>query len=382
MKITAVETVHVGVNHRGDRLFVRIETDEGLVGYGEASHGGGYERDAVVTAIVHRQCRPVLLGCDPRSVRSATGALRFVPDGPAGATALSACEQALWDLAGKVAGQPLYRMLGGPLIEKIPLYANINRATSNRSPEGFAENAVAAAAEGFTAVKCAPFDGMDQRRVQEKDQQARIKAGIECLWAVKEAVGPNVDVLVDCHGHFDVPTAVIVARELREIGITWFEEPVPTEDIDALARLRPLVPDLELIGGEALYDISGYWPYLAAGLWDLIMPDVKHCGGISSLLTIAELADDRGIATAPHNPSGPVAMAASAHVAAVTPRIRMLEFAWGEVGWRAELTTPREMITNGMYELPRGPGLGVELNADMVESHPVETPRVLGGGEQ
>jgi galactonate dehydratase len=370
VKITAVETIQVGVNHRGDWLFVRIETDDGLVGYGEASHGGGFGRDAVVTAILQNQCRPVLLGRDPRSVLAAVAAIRFVADGRAGATALSACEQALWDLAGKAAGVPVYRLLGGPLTERIPLYANINRATTDRTPRGFAQNAASAVAEGFTAVKCAPFDGMDQRRVQEKDQQARVRAGLDCLGAVREAVGPDIDVLVDCHEHFDVPTALAVAQELCALGITWFEEPVPTSDIEALTRLRPLVPDLELIGGEALFGVQGFWPYLAAGLWDVVMPDVKHCGGIASLLTIARLADERGTACAPHNPSGPIAMAASAHVAAATPRLRSLEVAWGEVDWRAGLTVPNERIVDGMYELSPDPGFGVALNGDEIARHP------------
>ncbi len=372
MRITGLEVVRVGVNRRGDWLFVRLATDEGLAGIGEASHGGvGPERDAIVAAILERQCAPLLHGRDPRAVLAAVAALRPVTAGQglAAATAVSACEQALWDLAGRAAGQPVYRLLGGPARERIPLYANINRATDERAPAGFARNATAAVAEGFRAVKLAPFDGMDRRRVRDRDQRERLRRGLDCVAAVREAVGAGVEVYVDCHSHFDVPTAVEVAGELRALGVWWFEEPVPTEDLEELARLRPLVPDLELIGGELLHDIEGFRPYLAAGVWDAVMPDVKHCGGIAAALAIARLAAARGVAVAPHNPSGPVATAASAQVAAALPELRALEHAWGEVPWRADLVAPRERIEDGHLILPDGPGLGVTLDEAVVAAH-------------
>jgi len=369
MKITGLDVVNVGVNRRGDWLFVRIETDEGLIGIGEASHGGGAFRDAVVTAILTHQCQPRLIGHDPTAVVEVIAALWPLGDGLAGATAVSACEQALWDIAGQAAGLPVYRLLGGPARTTIPLYANINRATTERTAESFAQNAVRAVADGFGAVKCAPFDGMDRRRVRDKDQRIRVANGLACVEAIREAVGPDVDVLVDCHGHFDVPTALEVAAELRTHGVTWFEEPLPSEDIDGLARLRPLVSDLELIGGETLFGIAGFWPYLAAGIWDLIMPDVKHCGGIAALIDIARLAESRAIAIAPHNPSGPVAMVASVHAAAALPQVRSLEYAWGEVPWRGDLTMPAERIVDGQFVLPTEPGLGITLNEDTVAAH-------------
>ena len=370
LRITGLEVVRVAVNARGDWLFVRLTTDAGLTGLGEASHGGfGPDRDAIVTAILERQCLPLLRGRDPRAVVPAVAALARVADGPVGASAVSACEQALWDLAGRAAGLPVYRLLGGPARERVPLYANINRATADRTPEGFARNAAAAVAEGFRAVKLAPFDGMERRRVRDRDQRSRLARGLACVAAVREAVGADVEVLVDCHSHFDIATAVEVAGELRRLGVTWFEEPVPTADLDALARLRPLVPDLGLIGGEHLHGVAGFWPYLAAGVWDVVMPDVKHCGGIAELAAIARLAAARGVGVAPHNPSGPVATAASVQVAAALPGLRALEYAWGEVPWRAELVAPRETIMDGELVLPPGPGLGVTLNEEVVAAH-------------
>lgn len=375
MRITGLDVLRVRVNERGDWLFVQLTTDEGLTGLGEASHGGfGPDRDALVTLLLERQCLPLLRGRDPRAVLPAVAMLARVADGLSGATAVSACEQALWDLAGQAAGLPVYRLLGGPARDRIPLYANINRATIERTPEGFTRNASVAVAEGFGAVKLAPFDGMARRRLRDRDQRARLHHGLACVAAVRDAVGTDVAVQVDCHSHFDLPTAVEVARELRTLGVTWFEEPLPTADLDALVRLRPLVPDLELIGGEHLYDVAGYWPYLASGVWDVVMPDVKHCGGIAAALGIAAAAAARGVAFAPHNPSGPVAMAASAQIAAALPQVRSLEYAWGEVSWRPELVAPREQIEAGHLIVPTAPGLGVSLDLATMAAHQPSQP--------
>ncbi len=298
-------------------------------------------------------------------------ALQPLVDGLATATAVSACEQALWDIAGKAAGLPIYRLLGGPIRSRIPLYANINRAARERTPEDFARHATDAVGAGFRAVKCAPFDGIEQRRVQEPDQRERVRRGIACVAALRDAVGPDVDVYVDCHSKFDAPTALAVARELAALGVRWFEEPVPTEDRAGLQALRPSVHALgmELIGGELLYGVAGFLPYLTPRIFDLIMPDVKHCGGIAATMAVGNVADACGIAVAPHNPSGPVSMAASTQVAAALPRVRALEHAWGEAPWRASLLVPPERVEDGHFVLSDAPGLGIALADAVVSAH-------------
>jgi galactonate dehydratase len=372
MRITGLELVRVAVNNRGDWLFLRLATDEGLSGLGEASHGGfGPRRDAIVATILEEQCRPLLVGADPRAPLAALAPLQALTSGQglAHATVLSACEQALWDLAGQAAGVQVARLFGGPLRDRIPLYANINRATNERTPGGFARNAAAAVDEGFRAVKLAPFDGMDRRRLRDRDQRARLHHGLACVAAVRDTIGVDIDCYVDCHSNFDLPTALEVAAELRRLGVWWFEEPVPTDDLDALRALRPLVPDLELIGGEHLFEVAGFWPYLAADVWNRIMPDVKHCGGIAAAVTIGRLAESRGVAVNLHSPSGPVSLVAGAHIAAVLPQRRRLEYAWGEVPWRGTLTTPNEQIERGELILPPGPGLGIALNETNASGH-------------
>lgn len=362
MRLVALDTLLVSVNHRGDWLHVVLTDDEGHVGYGEASHGGfGPNRDEIVETILTRQCWPLLEGQDPRDVSRLTARLWMLGDGLAAATAISACEQALWDLAGQAADVPVATLFGGSVSREIPLYANINRAVTARTPDGFATAAGSAASERFRAVKLAPFDGIDQRRIREREQRARVQLGIACVAAVRDAVGDEIDVMVDCHSAFDLGTAHQVARELAALGVTWFEEPLPVWNLDAHRLLKPMVNDLgmELVGGELLFGTGGYWPYLVAGVWDVIMPDVKHCGGLAALRAIGQLAAGQGVGVAPHNPSGPVSTIASGHALAAVLEHRPLEVAWGEVRWRREVVDPSEAIGAGLLRLPDGPGLGI-----------------------
>lgn len=269
MTLVALDTLLVKVNHRGDWLHVVLTDDEGHIGYGEASHGGfGPNQDEIVKVILTRQCWPLLEGEDPRDVARLTARLWTLGDGLAAATAVSACEQALWDLAGRAAGVSVAALFGGSARREIPLYANINRAVTERTPSGFAAVARAAVSEGFQAVKLAPFDGIDQRRVREPEQRARVHLGIACVAAVRDAVGDEAEVMVDCHSALDLGTAHQVARDLAALGVTWFEEPLPLWDLNAHRLLKPRVNDLgmELVGGELLFGTKGYWPYLVAGI--------------------------------------------------------------------------------------------------------------------
>lgn len=362
MKLVALDVRVVEVNHRGNWLHVLMTDDEGHTGYGEGSHGGfGPNRDEILETILTRQCWPLLAGADPRDVARLTSLLWTLADGLASATAVSACEQALWDLAGQAAGVPVATLFGATGDRRIPLYANINRAVTTRTPEGFATSARAAVADGFMALKLAPFDGIEQRRIRERGQRERVHLGVACVSAVREVVGDGIDVMVDCHSVFDSGTAHQVARELAASGVTWFEEPLPVEDLEGYRALKPAVNALgmELVGGELLFGAAGFWPYLAAGIWDVIMPDVKHCGGLAALRTIGQMASARGIGVAPHNPSGPVATIASGHALAALPDARPLEIAWGEVPWRPNVLDPAEAIDAGVLRLRDGPGFGI-----------------------
>ena len=285
--------------------------------------------------------------------------------GVVSATACSAIEQALWDIAGQVRGVPTHALLGTKLRETLPVYANINRASLPRTPEGFAATARRAVAEGFRAVKAAPFDGFPG-----KDETRHLDEGIACMYAIRNAVGEGVEVMVDCHGFFTIPMAVEVAERLAGCNLSWYEEPVAPERVAETLEIRRGISQ-RMAGGEMLFGAEGFAPLCESGAVEIIMPDVKHCGGLRELLHIAELAAKTGTTVAPHNPSGPVSTAASVQVGAVLPNFGMLELQWGEADWRADLLESAERFEAGSIRVPKTPGFGIRLNEKLARSHPI-----------
>ncbi len=371
MRITQLTVYTVHVNQRGNWLFILLHTDSGFSGVGEASHGAvGPFKDNHVRDLLENACFPLLLGADPQAPRAIIPLLHSLVTNRASATAVSACEQALWDLAGQAAQLPVYRLLGGPKRHTIPLYANINRAVFARTPEEFATKAVAAATEGYQALKCAPFDGINRRQLREPEGRQLFQRGLDVIAAIRQAIGTTCDIYVDCHGCLDLPHALQAIHKLERLGIWWIEDPLPADDFDGLLELRHRAPNIELIGGEQIFGLKSFWRYLQASVWNCIMPDIKHCGGLAELLLIAEAAIRRGIHVALHNPSGPIATIASAHVAAILPEFRILEYAWGEVPWRHNLITPPEHIAHGQLHLSTQPGLGIHLNRTLLQNPP------------
>ena len=338
-------------------LFVRVRADSGLVGIGEASQAG----NAMVRAYLADRLAPALRGRDPTAIEPLVGELLPTASGRAAATAVSAVEQCLWDLWGQSLGQPIWALLGGRYRDRIPLYANVNRGARDRSPAGFAERARGAVADGFRAVKCAPFDGVDYRRPDRAANASGVKVGIERIAAVRAAVGPEVRVMVDCHGRFDVTTALWVARELEGLGLAWLEEPVPEDDLGGLERIRDRAP-MPIAGGESLIGRAGFWETIRRRTLDVIMPDVKHAGGILEARKIAALAEVARMAVSPHNPSGPVSTMASVHLAASIPNFLALEYPWGEADWRGQVLAPAEVVVGGEIAVPARPGLGFGLD--------------------
>ena len=286
------------------------------------------------------------------------------------ATAYSAVEQALWDLAGKALEVPSYSLFGGTLRNELPVYANVNRATNPRTPDGFAASAVAAVREGFRAVKAAPFDGFPPPGSPAAAIEKAVETGIACVAAIREAIGPEIELMIDCHSFFDVPLAERVARRLEPQKLAWYEEPVPPERVEETLEIRRRIQQ-PMAGGEILFGLSGFAPLCRARAVHVIMPDVKHCGGVLELTRIAAMAQAEEITVAPHNPSGPVSTAASVQVCAVLPNFRILELQWGEVGWRHEVVRPHETFVRGTIRVPDAPGFGIELNDTVARSHPV-----------
>jgi len=293
----------VRVTPRTVWTFARLVADSGDEGWGEATLEG---RAAEVEAAIRAFRPPLELGEIPGTLVEAA--------------AYSAVEQARWDLAARAARRPLAALLGGARRDPVPLYANINRGTTDRSPAGFAARAAEAVAWGFGAIKIAPFDNMNEAYAR--------------IGAAADAIGGRAELQVDCHWRFDEARAQEALAECARLGVTWFECPLPEtpEHFSAIRRLRGKAnaAGMRLAGAEQFIGAAGFRPLLEQGLYDVVMPDVKYAGGIAECLRIAQLAARHGVACSLHNPSGPVCHVHSVHVSAALESRERLEYQHGE----------------------------------------------------
>jgi galactonate dehydratase len=374
LKVTAFELLPVRATSRTVWLIVRLRTDAGLTGLGEASDAFGFANTTVQDAArMESELRAffeLVKGQSPLEAgayRQRGGPLA-AKGGLVSATAFSAIEQALWDLAGKALDVPTYSLFGGKLRDALPVYANINRATTMRTPAGFAATAKAAVQDGFRAVKGAPWDGFPPPGSSAAAIDAAVENGIACVVAMRDAVGKDVEVMCDCHSFFDVALAERVARRLEPVNLSWYEEPVAPERIEETREIRRRIRQ-PMAAGEVLYGVAGFAPLSRGKTVNVIMPDVKHCGGLLELTHIAAAADQEGVEVAPHNPSGPISTAANVQICAVLKNFRLLEFQWGEIGWRSDLITPAERFDKGLVHVPDRPGIGIELNDRVARAH-------------
>ena len=364
VRITGMETIVVRATGRTTWIFVRLSTNDGMTGLGEASMGRRTDMPEL------EQFFDLVRDRSPFEIERyrQNGRATAAGGGRVLATAFSAIEQAQWDLVGKSLGAPVYDLTGGALRHDLPAYANINRATSDRTPEGFAANARQAAADGFRAIKAAPFDGFPPLDGPAADVEAATELGIACIEAMRKAIGPDVDLKIDVHSFFDVPLAIEVARRLEPQQLSWYEEPVPPTDVASTKAIKEGISQT-MAGGEFLFGVEGFEPLCREGAVDIIMPDVKHCGGLAEMAKIATVAELHGVLVSPHNPSGPVSTMVSAHTCAGMSNFDILEYQWNEADWRGDLLDPPERFEAGILRVPDGPGFGVTLNDTLAREH-------------
>ena len=365
IQITGVDTHRLRVNDRGHWLIVEVKTDAGLTGLGDASHSRGGLADPALEKIA--DYAELMTGRSIYDVEwlRAQAFPEFAEFGRATSCAVSGIEQALWDLQGQVAGVPMYALFGGKLFDEVRNYANINRSTDARNPEGFAEMARSAVEAGFDALKLAPYDGMP-RDGSAAEIAAYTKLGTDCLRAAREVLGPDRDLLLDGHSHFDLERGLALVRELEELDMFWVEE--PSRPFENLARIRQAA-SMPLAGGESLFSVNQFLPYIKAETVDITMPDIKYVGGTLELKKVAAMSEAAGMLVAPHGPASPIGNMAAAHVCVTMPNFSILEYSHGDAPWRAELTEPPEPLgPGGMLRVPDTPGLGYKLNRKTVES--------------
>lgn len=286
------------------------------------------------------------------------------------ATAVSGLRTAVSELCARQRGLTLTEELGGEVQESILLYANINRhlLTRDRSPVSFGRAAEYAVSQGFGIVKCAPFDGVGPPSTREEILSVA-GLGIERVAAVRAAVGPDITVLVDCHSRFERHTAPLVAEQLAKSNIGWFEEPVePTRDAEGLVGITGEV-SMITAGGESGYGREFFREVVEAGALNVVMPDVKYCGGLAEGRAAGLAAMEAGGDASLHSPSGPVSLIGGGHATAAMPGAIHLEHAVYEVEWRAEVVLPYERVEGGRLWMPEGDGLGAVLNEDVVKRY-------------
>jgi galactonate dehydratase len=357
--ITGLKTFRIQVNRRGAWVIARLETSAGITGIGDASQAGNDARMLeFLNGLFDRMKGRSIYDIEYlRSIGMPEAERNKLP----AAVAMSALEQCLWDIRGQVFGVPCYQLFGGRIQPRIRLYANINRSTDPRTPEGFAEMAGRAVADSFDAVKLAPFDEMPRNLSDPAVIEDFTRRGIACAEAVRRTIGPKVDLLIDVHSHLDVKRGLELARRLEPLNLYWIEEVTPAVPVENLATINREAK-MQTAGGELILGVKGFFPYIKAEAVDIVMPDVKFCGGMLELKKIASMAEGAGLLASPHGPASPVGNAAAAHVCATMANFPILEFSYGEVPWRAELIEPPEKIVAGALNLTDAPGLGITLN--------------------
>jgi galactonate dehydratase len=366
MKIVDIRPMIVNVSQRGNWVFVLVETNEGITGVGEASHSGN---DKLIMVELNR-LRDKLNGFNPLNIEIILKRLktRRMVRSRMRQIALSAIEQALWDIMGKHLNVPIHTLFGGALRNKIRLYANINRSITDRTPAGFAKAACRAVDEGFTAIKIAPFDEITDIGHIRTGPRAAWRPGVDRVRKTREAIGDDIELAVDCHGRMDVSEAVMVAESMADYNLLWLEEPVPRDFSDGLKIVVSRVA-MPVADGEYLFGVEGFRSLLTDKVVDIIMPDVKWNGGLLETKLIAGAARVNQTLVAPHNPAGPVSTAASAQVASTLSNFLILEYAWGEVQWRTDLLEPPETVQDGYLIVSDRPGLGHRLNEAVLKNH-------------
>lgn len=381
MKITGVRPwlVKASTSYWGEYLFVEVTTDEGVSGWGEITSTTKIANRAL--AAILKQVSGQIEGEDPSRIERLWHKLfrSFTYMGSRGAACecVSAIDIALWDIRGKVLGLPVYELLGGSVRDEISLYTHPDQSKFT-SDAAVVVEITDIVKSGHTALKFDPFpyQGDRERRDGYLDgmlSRADEKKAADLTALIRQTAGPQVEILIDAHGRFDVPTAIRLCRTLEEAGqIDWFEEPVPPESLDALKQVREKV-SAAISVGERAHTKWDFVPILENKLADYIMPDVTWTGGITEMKKIAILAEGYYVPISPHDAGGPINVLAGAHVMMTVPNFYRLETSRWDLSGYNELMHTRLDNSNGALKLPRVPGLGIEMNRDYLEANEIKT---------
>lgn len=366
MKITGINVYKV--NPPGETwMFLAVNTDEGLTGWGEITGSTDDSGAAELAASISEK----LKGKDPTNMIDCTeGYYKWqypvLKTNRIVSTVYSGIDQALWDLSAKYYGLPLYKMLGGSGKKKIELYANLNRALRfERTPDALRKNGEDARKNGFRIVKCTPFD-----EVNPSMDEVNLEKGIERYEALLSAV-PVECIAIDCHQRFTRHTlGRVVDRIVRNYGLPyWIEDPVDAADFDTMDKLASKYPEVRWAAGEDSLGFNNIFSLIKFGGYDVIMPDIKYIGGTSVIRSLIPFIEGVGMKVSLHNPNGPISTAHSAHASALSRCSMPLEYPFGSTPERQYCTTPSEPVENGFYVLSDAPGIGISPSESFLEAY-------------
>jgi galactonate dehydratase len=362
MRITAIDTYIAG-NPWKNWLFAKVSTDEGIHGVGEGTLN--YFAKTIEAAI--HELTPLIMGMDPFQVEIITQRLvrDVYSDGAqVQMCAVAAIEIALWDIIGKATNQPIYNLWGGRCHEKLRAYAN-GWYRGPRTPESFAEKAKKVAGRGYTALKFDPF-GSSWRTLSRYD----FDLSVDIIRAVRDAVGPTVDLLIEGHSRFNVATAVEFSQAIHQFRPAWFEEPVPHTNTNAMVEVARRSP-VPIATGESLSNKQQFAELLKYDVVNIFQPEPLNLGGLLPARIIAGMVDAHYGVIAPHSAQGPVCSAACAQLNASIPNFFIHEiFDEFNEPWEKQIVTHPVEVVNGYIEVSERPGLGLDLNIEEIQKHP------------
>ena len=356
-----------------DWNYVKVETDEGISGIGEAHPGEGIS-DAVV-----KRLKPLIVGRDPRNVEPLyTHMIEATTGQSSGGImvgAIGGVETALWDVAGKAIGVPVYQLLGGKYRDRLRVYADVGTGRDNvNTPEAWAARAREGVADGFQSIKFDINNSADELQHDPVDRGlslAELDKMEALMAAVRQAIGYEIDLCVDCHGKYNVRDVLLLAQRLEKFQLMFLEDPVPPENIEAMGKVTASTP-IPICTGEWVHRRDGFRRLIETQACDMLHIDISSSGGILEGKKIADLADLYYMPAAFHNIVSPLGMVASAHAAAAVRNLHSLELPYhaDQIDWRWELVDAGEaLIQEGEFVLPQGPGLGVTFNEELARQH-------------
>jgi galactonate dehydratase len=366
MFVTGVETL------RADRfMYVKVTTNDGLVGWGELHPASGTGGTPLTAIAAVEYCAEYLLGKDPLAIEVHWQHLFrrcLFRGGSDLMAAIGAIDIALWDIAGKAYDQPVYRLLGGPTRERIRLYTHLNTTT----PDELAAEAAARVAQGFTAVRLYPFGpfGISGEGLEQMSFTALQHAAVARVAAVREAVGPDVDVIIDVVNRLTPPEALAVGRALAPYNLAFFEDPIEPENMDLWGDLAARLP-MPVATGERLFTIYQFRDLLRAKGAAFVRPDLSLAGGISNCRKIAALAEAEYVGVIPHNPLSAVLTAACVQLGAAIHNLALQEYpSDDDHGTKRALVDAPLQREGGYLLLPTRPGIGLEVNEAALSAYP------------